>query len=149
MTVLWRPSLVFVYGGRQSRFEWQFFPVKVNTMSIEESDKAAAAVAKAPRVSLKDIEAAIDSRYDFNAGVAIANGVGIPAAHESLDVLSICLLVMKNGFTVIGKSAPASADNYDMELGIQFAYEDAVRQLWPLMGYALREKLASAQSASA
>lgn len=28
-------------------------------------------------------------------------------------------------------------------LGRKLAYEDAVRQLWPLMGYALREKLAA------
>lgn len=51
---------------------------------------------------------------------------------------------MQNGFTVIGKSAPASPENFNAELGRQFAYDDAVRQLWPLMGYALRDKLAAA-----
>ncbi len=61
---------------------------------------------------------------------------------QSLDVLTICLLVTRNGFTLIGKSAPASPDNFDAELGRKPAYEDAVRQLWPLMGYALRERLA-------
>jgi len=59
----------------------------------------------------------------------------------SLAVLTVCLIVTRNGFTIIGKSAPASADNFDAELGRKLAYEDAVRQLWPLMGYALREKL--------
>lgn len=62
----------------------------------------------------------------------------------SLRLLSICLLVMRNGFTIVGKSAPASAANFDPELGRKFAYEDAVRQLWPLMGYALRDRLAAA-----
>jgi len=50
--------------------------------------------------------------------------------------------VTRNGFTLIGKSAPASPDNFDPVLGRKLAYEDAVRQLWPLMGYALRDKLA-------
>lgn len=144
---LLRPEFAFVYSREKSRyvFEWQFTPVEVSTMSsLEASDQAAAAVAKAPRVSLKDIEAAIDCRYDFTAGKAIHATLKPETMPESLRVLSICILVMRNGFTVIGKSAPASADNYDMELGIQFAYEDAVRQLWPLMGFALREKLAGA-----
>lgn len=144
--ILWRPEFVFVYSREKSRyvFEWQFLPVKVSTMSsLEATDQSAAAVAKAPRVSLKDIEAAIAHRYDFTAGAALAN-LYDPDLHsipKSLDVLSICILVMKNGFTVIGKSAPASPDNYVMEVGTQFAYEEAVRQLWPLMGYALRDRL--------
>jgi hypothetical protein len=58
-----------------------------------------------------------------------------------LRVLSICIVVMKNGYTIIGKSAPASPENFDPELGRQFAYEDAVRQVWPLMRHALRERL--------
>jgi hypothetical protein len=48
---------------------------------------------------------------------------------------------MKNGFTLVGKSAPASPENFDREKGQRFAYEDAIKQLWPLEGYALRERL--------
>jgi hypothetical protein len=48
---------------------------------------------------------------------------------------------MRNGFTVIGKSAPASAANFNAELGKKLAYEDAIRQLWPLMGFSLRDRL--------
>jgi hypothetical protein len=62
-------------------------------------------------------------------------------AHESLRILSICILVMKNGFTLIGKAAPASPANFDRALGIKLAFEDAVRQAWPLMGYSLRDRL--------
>lgn len=49
---------------------------------------------------------------------------------------------MNNGFTVIGKSVPASPANFDAQLGRKLAYEDAVRQIWPLMGFALRARLA-------
>ena len=88
-------------------------------MSLEATEKECAAVAKAPRVSLADIEAAIAERYDINAADAIGlKGCG----HNPLHLLSICLLVMRNGFPVIGKSAPASAENFNAELGRKLAY---------------------------
>jgi hypothetical protein len=73
-------------------------------------------------------------------------------AHEALSVehmaplsiITLCVVVMRNGFTIIGKSAPASPENFNAELGRKLAYEDAVRQLWPLMGFALRDRLAAA-----
>lgn len=120
--------------------------------SLQITDRASEAVAVAPRVKLSDIEAAIMARYDVTGSGAVRaaewsdeqrqfqGGRSFPA---SLDVLSICILVMKNGFTVIGKSAPASPENFNAELGKQYAYEDAVRQLWPLMGFALRDRRAN------
>jgi hypothetical protein len=48
---------------------------------------------------------------------------------------------MKNGFTIVGKSAPASAENFDQQKGELFAYEDAVRQAWPHFGFALRDRI--------
>lgn len=113
-------------------------------MSIEHTDAEAAAVAVAPRVTLADIEAAILERHDWNAGhIARLTIQPRPATMpDPLELLSICVLVMRNGFTVIGKSAPASPENFNAELGRKFAYEDAIRQLWPLMGFALRDKLA-------
>jgi hypothetical protein len=114
-------------------------------MSIEHTDAESAAVAVAPRVSLASMEAKIVARYDFLACDAIT-GMADPNVEgntpDSLDVLSICILVMENGFTVIGKAAPASAENFNRELGKKFAYEDAIRQLWPLEGYLLRSQLA-------
>lgn len=118
--------------------------------SLEVSDKMAADVAVAPRVSLADIEAAILCRYDTTAHQAMqgatrtGKGVDFQPDDSPLALLSICLLQMRNGFTLIGKSAPASPENFDAELGRKFAYEDAVRQLWPLMGFALRDRLAAA-----
>lgn len=119
-------------------------------MSLQETEAASAAVAKAPdeRVSLASMEAKIAAKYEFVAGDAMdALGADVPPAAGSLDLLSVCILVMKNGFTVIGKAAPASAVNFNRELGKKFAYEDAIRQLWPLEGYALREKLNAAPPA--
>ena len=109
--------------------------------SLQTTDQESAALATKPRVALADIENAIACRYDLNAA-SVVEAMTAPV-HESLKVLSICILVMTNGFTVIGKSAPASPENFNAEYGRKLAYEDAVRQLWPLMGFALRDKLAA------
>jgi hypothetical protein len=108
-------------------------------MSLQQTETECAANAKAPRVALADIESAIAARYDFTADKAVGDAPVVPP----LTLLSICILVMQNGFTVIGKSAPASPENFNAELGAKLAYEDAVRQLWPLMGFALRDRLAA------
>ncbi len=64
--------------------------------------------------------------------------------HESLGLLTFCVLVLGNGFTVTGESACASPENFDAELGRKIARQNAVQKMWPLMGYELRSKLASA-----
>lgn len=111
------------------------------TSSLQVTDQEAQAVAKAPRVTLDDINKAIGAEYTFTANHAVR---GLPGDdHESLKILTICLIRMKNGFVVIGKSAPASPENFNADLGAKFAREDAIRQLWPIMGFALREKLAA------
>jgi hypothetical protein len=108
-------------------------------MSLEQTETECAANAVAPRVSLKDIEGAIAGEYFMTADKAIGRDA---PQHDSLKLLSLCIIVMRNGFVVIGKSAPASAANFNAELGHKLAREDAIRQLWPLMGFALRERLA-------
>lgn len=111
------------------------------TGSLQATDSAAAASAVGPRVALADIEAEISGVY-YTTGFEAADGV--KGEHvEQLMLLTLCLVVMKNGFTVVGKSAPASAVNFNAELGRKFAYEDCIRQLWPLMGFALRDKIAA------
>jgi hypothetical protein len=57
------------------------------------------------------------------------------------DQMTVCFITMKNGFRVVGVSAPASAANYDAEVGKRYAYDNAFKQLWPLEGYLLRERL--------
>lgn len=98
----------------------------------------------APRVTPADIEAAIESAHFVNAGKAIAHNDGGPTvvAPDSTNLLTLCVLTTRNGFTVVGKSACASFANFDKALGERIALDDAKRQLWPLLGYALRDRLA-------
>ena len=60
--------------------------------------------------------------------------------HKALDLLTFCVLVLRNGFTVTGESACASPENFDAELGCKIARQNAVNKIWPLMGYALKAK---------
>ncbi len=62
----------------------------------------------------------------------------------ALGLLTFCVLVLKNGFTVTGESACASPENFDAELGRKIARKNAVEKCWPLMGYALKERLSAA-----
>lgn len=57
-------------------------------------------------------------------------------------VLTVCVLRLRNGFTVVGESACASPENFDEALGRRIARENARAKIWPLEGYALRERLA-------
>ena len=93
----------------------------------------------APRITPDDIEANIDSEYYFTAGEATRIG---QVPRGPLDLLTFCVLVLKNGFTVTGESACASPENFDAELGQKIARQNAVQKVWPLMGYALRSELA-------
>lgn len=110
--------------------------------SLELTEAECAAGRTAPRVSLDDIYANV-SRELYVIGSDLAVVADVPD-HPSLGVLTICLLVLQNGFTILGKSAPASPENFNEELGRKLAHEDAIRQVWPLMGYELRERLARA-----
>jgi hypothetical protein len=95
----------------------------------------------APRVTPEDIEANILSENCFTVGDAVA-ALGAPYLQE-LHLLTICVLVLNNGFTVTGESACASPENFDAEIGRKIARQNAVQKIWPLMGYALRNQLSN------
>jgi hypothetical protein len=57
-----------------------------------------------------------------------------------LNRLTLCLITTWQGFVVVGKSAPMDPTNFNAEKGRLFAYEDAIRQMWPLMAFAELER---------
>ena len=105
---------------------------------------------KAPRVTPQDILDNIASAHYFTAGDAVTTPSGaVPEAYEQLRLLTFCVIVTKSGFTVTGESACASPENFDALLGKRIAFENAKQKLWPLMGYALKERLLQAQQPQA
>ena len=120
-------------------------------MSSIEKDIKAAGADKAPRVTPNDLSANIVAEHYFTAADGAtaahvlkgANDIPLPDV-KPLELLTFCVLILRNGFTVTGESACASPENFDAEIGRKIARENAVQKVWPLMGYALKEKLFTA-----
>ena len=53
----------------------------------------------------------------------------------------ICQLTLKNGYTIEGKSACVSKDNFNQEIGNKIARQNAREKIWELEGYLLKQKL--------
>lgn len=115
----------------------------------------------APRVTPADIEANVvechyftawqgaqrafwdeASKYCTDAAALDEYALDEPREDGPLGLLTFCVLVLRNGFTVTGESACASPENFDAEIGRKIARENAVQKLWPLMGYELKSRLA-------
>ena len=101
----------------------------------------------APRIIPADIEDNIASEHYFTA----EDGVGRASrGHTSvggknpcaLSLLTFCVLVLRNGFTVTGESACASPENFNAEIGRKIARENAINKVWPLLGFRLRDEIA-------
>lgn len=60
--------------------------------------------------------------------------------------LTVCCLVLSNGFAVTGESAAASPENFSAEIGQKIAYAEARDKIWQLEGYLLRERLHQAEA---
>lgn len=84
----------------------------------------------APRVSLADLEANI-------INIEIVKYVSFAG-----QILRWAVITTKNGFAVTGEPSCAVCQaNDDQEIGEKLAIDNAKSKLWPLMGYALKEKL--------
>lgn len=109
--------------------------------------------AKAPRVTLADVEGAITSVHYFTAREGVegtyVGGVEDECVQdsESLKLLTMCVIVDKYGFTFLGSSACASPENYNRAMGEKIAYDRAFNQMWMPMGYYLKRSMANTQPA--
>lgn len=108
----------------------------------------------APRLTPDHIDSVIASVNYFTAGDgyvgaltaseefnALPEDQRIIQPPEQLDLLTICVVVLKNGFTVTGESACASPENFNAKIGQKIAYSNAREKIWMLEGYLLKEKL--------
>lgn len=102
------------------------------------------------RVTLANIDAAIASEHYFTAaegelGHRFTNNEDVFGVPNDLELLMFCVLVLWNGFTVVGQSACADPANFNEDIGRRIAKQDAVNKIWPLMGFALKSKMANEQ----
>lgn len=125
--------------------------------AVTEAELKASTVA--PRITPEQIEDTIVSEHYFTArqGARAAlldeatetgntdkayAGVRLPVA---LGLMTICVLVLRNGYTVVGISACADPANFNRDIGERIARGNAVNQIWPLLGYQLRDRLFNEQ----
>ena len=105
----------------------------MNDQAIENEIKAKGLTA--PRVTLDDLNS------------NIVHTEIVKHVSHSGQVLRWAVLTLKNGYSVDGvPSCSASPENDNQEIGEKIAIENARRNVWPLMGYALKEKLAGAEN---
>lgn len=104
-----------------------------------------------PSLTPADIEAEIAGEHYFTAMEGVIGGemragqriVEIPN-QVALGLLTFCVMVLRNGTKIVGINyGPVSPENFNAEQGRTEARANAVEQVWPLLGYALRDKLAS------
>lgn len=108
------------------------------------------------RVTQKDVEAMIRSEHYFTAAqgdakaiedeaFAAAGGAMNVAAHRSpppeLRMITVCVLLLVNGFTIVGHSTCASPEWFDDEIGRQEARKEAIRALFPYVVHQQRQSL--------
>lgn len=106
-------------------------------MNLEMMDQAADAVSTDVRVSRAMIDGQIMQHWFTTADQCIPLRARLSEI-EPLKLMTLCFMVMKNGYVIIGKSACAAPKNFNAELGRKLAFEDCIRQLYPLLGYELK-----------
>jgi hypothetical protein len=78
-----------------------------------------------PRVTREDIESKIESVTYF-----VLPGTTV----------TICNILMRNGFSVRGESAAVDSRNYRQDIGEEMSYMKAIDHLFELEGYLLAER---------
>ena len=98
----------------------------------------------APRLTPEHIDSKIRAVHFFTGNDGIRGSTYDCVSYGKeypLSLLTFCVLVLENGFTVTGESACASPENFDTEIGQKIAYENARNKIWQLEGYLLKEKI--------
>lgn len=98
-------------------------PIGIEVSSLEATDAASEAVRTGFRITLDYLK----SRVDYVEYITRAH-------------LTIAVIKMDNGYYLVGKSASVDPTNFNAELGCSLAYDDGLRQAWPLFAFAHLEK---------
>lgn len=88
-------------------------------MSLEAIDEASEAVRTGFRITLDDLKDRVDT-----------------VEYITREHLTIAVIQLTNGWFLVGRSAPVDPDNFNPDYGKQLAFDDALRQAWPLVAFA-------------
>lgn len=101
----------------------------------------------------------INTEADLNAAIAATPGEKVTKSQIEArivdisyirigETVTICNILLDNGYSVRGESACVDPANYRREVGEQIAYNNAFEKLWPLFGFLLAEKRSQNRSAA-
>lgn len=98
-----------------------------------------------PGVTPADIEAAIASEHYGNSYIffdieIFHEGVDSETPHPSLGLLTVCVLVTRNGHAVVGESHCQDPAKFDAKTGRQAARANAIDKLWPMVVFSARQR---------
>lgn len=94
----------------------------MDIITNEKCDELLAA-SPAPRVTKEGMESRINSKEFIRVG----------------ETVTLCNIVLDNGYSVRGESACVNTANYNQQIGEKIAYDNAFAKLWPLYGFLLAE----------
>lgn len=100
------------------------------------------------KVRPEDLQDAIANEIYFTAGKAIDAMGSLHVSTKKIDVsnkdaldrFTICLLVLKTGFVIIGTNACVNGLIWDESFGRNAARDDATKKLWEFLGFELKSK---------
>lgn len=116
-----------------------------NNDSIEQEIKDKGLIA--PRITLGQIESKIAAEFYVTGtqvdqvAAAVFCQPEYADSLKSLKCLTLCVLVLRNGFTVTGESKPVHNDNFDAGWGRKIARQNALDKVWMLEEYRLKQEL--------
>lgn len=94
------------------------------------------------KVTMADLEAQVKSQFFFTArdGVYRNEMAGSDAA--ALSHVMICVLILHNGLKLVGvNTGSVDPRDYNADMAMKMARADAINQLWPMLGFQLKEQL--------
>jgi hypothetical protein len=81
-----------------------------------------------------------EGKTNFVTTEAVEDSIaGVQYCHFEGTTVTVCCIELKNGFTVVGKSACANPNNFDQALGEELAYDDAKQQIFTHLAFLLCE----------
>jgi hypothetical protein len=94
-----------------------------------------------PSITLEQAQQVVSTKTAPKVTIEHIASLVKDVAYISHDTTTVAILTVENGFKFIGTSTPASAENFDREVGKRYAYDNAIKQIWTHEGYLLRELL--------